>query len=181
MYPIFHKTGIKKWHIATSVVAVWLIGIIYMFFFTYWTSGFRDGVCLTGSIWPSDTAAIIAGAIGVCVSFLMPFVIMVFLYVLMIKVIKSKNIVNVTSNQTQQNSQQNKTNTKTRNILKTLALITLVFIICYIPNNVLYLIFLTGKDDVLAGHFYTFTIYLLFLNCCINPIIYSAQYKSNPG
>ena len=177
VYPIFHKTGIKKWHIATSVVSVWLIGIIYMFFFTYWTSGFSDGVCLTASIWPSDTAAIIAGAIGVCVSFLMPFVIMVFLYVLMIEVIKSKNIVNVTSNQTQQNSQQNKTNTKTRNILKTLALITLVFIICYIPNNVLYLIFLTGKDDVLAGHFYTFTIYLLFLNCCINPVIYSAQYK----
>ena len=174
VYPIFHKTGVKKWHIVTSVVSVWLIGIIYMFFFTYCTSGFSDGVCLTASIWPSDTAAIIAGAVGVCVSFLIPFLIMVFLYVLMIKVIKSKN---VTSNETQQNFQQDKTNSKTRNILKTLTLITLVFIICYIPNNVLYLIFLTGKDDVLAGHFYTFTVYLVFLNCCINPLIYSAQYK----
>ena len=174
VFPIFHKTGIKKWHIGMFVASVWLIGIIYMFFFTYWTSVFRDGFCLTASIWPSDTAAIVAGVIGVCISFLIPLVIMIVLYAIIIKVIRSKGVINVNS---QQNAQHNKTASKTKNVLKTLALVTIVFVVCYIPNNVLYLMFLAGKDDVLAGNFYTFTIYLLFLNSCINPVIYSAQYR----
>ena len=172
--PIFHKTGITKCHTVVSITAVWLIGAIFDFPYIYFTSGYRDGNCVTTGIWPNYTVAVVVGVIGLFVQVLLPIIIIIGLYVSMIKVIKTK-ISNQTS--VHQNSKGNRLTSRTRNILKTLSVVTLIFVVCYAPNCTLYLMYIAGQIDVLSGNFYSFTVYLVYVNCCVNPIVYSAHYK----
>lgn len=174
VYPIFHKTGITKCHTVMSITVVWLIGVAFDLPYIYFTSGYRNGTCVTTSIWPNYTVAVVVGVIGLFVQVLLPFIIMIGLYFSMMKVIRTK-IANHTS--VNQNSKGSRLTSRTRNILKTLAVVTFIFVVCYSPNWTLYLMYIAGHIDVLSGDFYSFTVYLVFVNCCVNPIIYSAQYK----
>ena len=58
VYPIFHKTGITRCHIITSISFVWLVGFVFEFAHNYFTSGYRGGKCIDNSIWPNETTAV---------------------------------------------------------------------------------------------------------------------------
>ena len=72
---------------------------------------------------------------------------------------------------------ENKNAYKSKNILKTLAVVTLIFVACWTLNNVIFLLYIIGSIKSLGFTLYHISVYLVFLNCCLNPIIYSAQYK----
>ena len=63
-----------------------------------------------------------------------------------------------------------------RNIIKTLLVITIIFAFCWIWNQIYFLLYLGGKV-VLTHILYHITIYIVFLNCCVNPFVYALQYK----
>ena len=131
VYPIFHKTGITKCHTVVSITVVWLIGPTFDFPYIYFTSGYRNGTCVTTGIWPNYTVAVVVVVIGLLVQVLLPLIIMIGLYLSMMKVIRTK-IANRTS--VNQNSKGNRLTSRTRNILKTLAVVTFIFVVCYAPN-----------------------------------------------
>ena len=131
VYPIFHKTGIIKCHTVVSITVVWLIGPTFDFPYIYFTSGYRNGTCVTTGIWPNYTVAVVVGVIGLLVQVLLPLIIMIGLYLSMMKVIRTK-IANHTS--VNQNSKGNRLTSRTRNILKTLAVVTFIFVVCYAPK-----------------------------------------------
>ena len=66
-----------------------------------------------------------------------------------------------------------------RNILKTLAVVSLCFIICLGPNQVYYFLINVGLplNKPFNNPFFDFSVYMMVLNCIINPFIYSAQYS----
>ena len=63
------------------------------------------------------------------------------------------------------------------NVIKTLATVSLFFILCWSWNQTYYLMFHLGYQHVdFTCAFYNFTVIMVFLNCCVNPIIYSVRY-----
>ena len=64
-----------------------------------------------------------------------------------------------------------------RNIVKTLAIVTLCYFICWVPNKILVLLYSTGTIATFPRIF-GFTVILAFINCCINPIIYIGKYDA---
>ena len=174
-FPIFHKTAITKLHISVVLAFIWLFGTGFSFCMIYLTSGFKNGKCHKEKFWPNETMALFGGFLHFTIEFLLPFSVMVLCYILMIRVIRSKIKVNITQSQNSKN--ENRRLSKNKNILKTLAMVTTVFVVCWLPNSVIFLNFLIGNVDSLSGILYHLSVYLLFLNSCINPIIYSAQYK----
>ena len=64
------------------------------------------------------------------------------------------------------------------NVLKTMALLSTAFCLCTIPNGVWYLLYeLNVKGATVDSTFYHFTVIAEFCNCCINPFLYSFQYR----
>ncbi|KAI0237326.1 hypothetical protein LSAT2_012187 [Lamellibrachia satsuma] len=64
-----------------------------------------------------------------------------------------------------------------RNTLKTLAIVTACYFICWTPNKVYIILYMMGQITMF-GHVYQATVILVFTNTCINPIIYIAKYDA---
>ena len=193
VFPIFHKTAITKWQVIACIVLVWFTGPVLKFFVLIWPSGFRNGVCKTAALWPSKRAAVTGRALNLMIQFLLPLVIMACCYIFMIRVIRTRSVVgtfieDLAQVQSQDLAQgqipghgrgqlENKNTYKSKDILKTLAVVTLIFVACWTLNNVIFLLYIIGSIKSLGFTLYHISVYLVFLNCCLNPIIYSAQYK----
>ena len=64
-----------------------------------------------------------------------------------------------------------------RNVIKTLAIVTACYFICWIPSKIYVIMYMLGKISVF-GYVYQATVVLTFINCCINPFIYVAKYDA---
>jgi len=65
-----------------------------------------------------------------------------------------------------------------RNIIKTLILVAIGFVVCWSWSQLYF--FITNLGLVTpnyAGAYYRFSVIMVFINTCINPVIYCAQYK----
>jgi len=63
-------------------------------------------------------------------------------------------------------------------IIKTLVLVTFGFVLCWSWSEIYFLMFHLGYTHVdFTGHFFNFTIVMVFVSICINPIIYCVKFK----
>ena len=181
VHPIKHKVSFRTRQAGKVIIAVWLIGPLTNFPFDIPASPSVDGVCRTYALWPNSAVQKLAGIIFAVIKYFIPLFTMVFCYGRMFRVIRSK------VGPAQQSSERLGHNANiaadykmalaSRNILKMLALVSVSFIVCWTPNQVLFLMFNLGYPVDFNGYFYHFTVYLIFINACINPIIYFLQYK----
>jgi hypothetical protein len=64
-----------------------------------------------------------------------------------------------------------------KNGIKTLAIITVCFFICWIPNKIHSSFILAGVTNYI-GDLFQITTMFVFGNCCINPLTYIAKYDA---
>ncbi len=64
-----------------------------------------------------------------------------------------------------------------RNLMKTVALVTLSFVVCWSCNQFFFLLSQSGYAMDFTGGFYHFSVFMVFLNCAANPFIYILKYK----
>ncbi|XP_072177227.1 allatostatin-A receptor-like [Diadema setosum] len=63
-----------------------------------------------------------------------------------------------------------------RSVLKTMVIVSLAYLICWGPNEILYLVYnLGGEVNFNSVYFYTTVVFVL-CNMCLNPIIYAFHY-----
>ncbi len=175
-FPAWHKTSLGKKHIIPAIMFAWIFGLLLSFCVTALTSGYADGTCYVGSNWPSEELSLFASIAYFTIQFIIPIIIMIFCYTVIIKVVRQR--AKVGSSAATNAATSSDQHQKGRNVLKTLALVTLTFVICWTPNIVVYALYLTKVyTNIINTTFYHFTVYLVCLNCCLNPFIYAAQYK----
>ena len=64
----------------------------------------------------------------------------------------------------------------TNNVLKTLAIVTVAFVVCWMPNKCYSFLYLIGvKSNI--GEVYYVTFGLALFNSCVNPLIYIIDFK----
>ena len=64
----------------------------------------------------------------------------------------------------------------TYNVLKTLAIITVAFVVCWMPNKCYSFLYLIGvTSNIAVGYYVTFG--LALFNSCVNPLIYIINFK----
>lgn len=64
-----------------------------------------------------------------------------------------------------------------RNVTITLFIMFLVYVICWTPNQLTFLQFNLGGALDFNGAWYHITVFMAFLNTCVNPIIYALKHK----
>ena len=56
-------------------------------------------------------------------------------------------------------------------------MVATAFFACHSWNQIYFLVYFLGGPVDFAGAFYNFTVVAEFLNCCINPYIYTLKYR----
>ena len=86
------------------------------------------------------------------------------------------NFTNFSSFQQTISPSNNSMSTAAKNVIKTMLTISIVFVLCWTPNTIYFILYSTRSDILLSGPVYSFTVYAVFGNAIVNPFIYSVQY-----
>ncbi|KAK2183266.1 hypothetical protein NP493_316g02109 [Ridgeia piscesae] len=192
VHPIRHHTWPTPGKVSVAVVIVWCVGPVYNMLHRVPTSGLADGVCYKFHFWPSRLAAHVFGIVALIVQFFLPLAILIYAYVLMTVRLRNKihpvaptaalstaRSLNIASRR-QTDASNHGWRLKERaskSIFKTMVTVTVCFVICWIFNQVLFLLFNFGYHVDFQSPFYHFTVYIAFANSCVNPFIYTFQYN----
>ncbi len=173
-FPIWHKTSLNQRHVVGVVCFVWLFGILFLLLTASLTSKYFNGTCLIATEWKTEELSILGSVTSLIVHFIFPVIVMTFCYIFIIKILRQKTKVGPASGNLNTSGQDK----MGKNVLKTLALVSLTFVVCWTPNIAVFFLYVTKINETLiTTTFYHFTVYLVYLNSCLNPFIYAAEYK----
>lgn len=196
--PIVYRKRVN-W-VSATVVAVfpWVFGLIFELF---WPAVHRlvDGECYPD--WRSPWIQAFVGIVIFVAEHIVPIIVMILVYTGIVKKLRNKVGAEVTgANQNDQqrvvqtvgnpeaqqgSSQQSKQDRAPdlrqrvrSNVIKTLFLVAFVYIICWTPNQVIFLLYNLNLYDLdFNGVVYTLGVSLAFCNMWINPFIYTFKYR----
>ena len=179
VYPILYKNKVTVGTFKKVCCAVWLAGFgSQVLIIVLPTDIDENGRCNVQYYWPSHDVQKAAGIGTILLTFVIPLIIMIFTYGKMIMVLKSR-ITTVEPEAVQQASHNNEQRLAraSRNIFKTLIIVTVCFTICWIPNQIIFFCFNLGYTVNFTAWYFHLSVILVYLNCCCNPLIYVAQYE----
>ena len=130
------------------------------------THSFKDGVCIP-FMYATDYYLKFYGVYLVFWEYAAPVPIFIYCYARMYLTLRSAKI-----------GSANKTTQKaSKNLFKTLIIVVFVFILCWTWTQISLLGFCFGFDADMTTVRYNISVALSLLNCCINPMIYMANWK----
>ncbi len=174
VHPIWHKVSFSRNKAIVGIVFIWIFGPAWNVSYMIVTSIVVDGQCAIYSNWPSPIFRKTFGVIMVFLQFLIPLCILVFCYTAIALALHRRIKDDVL--RTKQGKESNFSRGR-RNTIKTLALVALCFVLCWSWNQIYFLMMNLGFPEDYESNFYHFTVIAVFLNSCVNPIIYSLKYE----
>ena len=131
------------------------------------------GSCLVYEFWPSPNFLTVFAVCLVFVQFIIPLFILIYCYGIIVWNLSRRIDSGIGKSGTQSDRQFQLARSNT---IKTLLIIAVCFVLCWI-NNQIYLLYSLAYDADWNGTFYKFTILMIFLNCTVNPFVYLIKYK----
>ena len=123
------------------------------------------------------------GVFVICIQFIGPLFILVYCYGRIVWILTRKidsNLDNKERNTTTTESVLSKRFSAARNnTIKTFLLVSVCFFVCWVFDEVYYLMFNLGFDADCNGNYFKFCIIMVFLNCTVNPFVYLFKYQDN--
>jgi len=180
VHPFWSKKHLKRWMIYAGMAFAWIAGILYTVPTTFLTTVIAEGVCLGHMKWESDTVRILCGIVGILLFFLLPLVIFIYCYGRIVVVMRRQMRVMAAHNtegHAQMNASQMQSKRAKWNITKTMIIVSVAFVICWFPNNIYFMIVENEAqpDNLYVGYY--FTVFMAYLNTCINPFIYAMKHE----
>lgn len=176
VHPVSHKKYFRKWMIYAGVVISWTSGFLQSFPVSWFTTDISQGQCLESSVWPSVLTQKIYTAWYLLLTFALPLCIFVYCYGHILVMMRRRAKVfggNIAANDTQQARAMH----VQMNVIKTMLTIVTFFLMSWIPSVVYSLVNAVSYDFNFQSDVYFTIIGVTFLNVCVNPFIYGAQYK----
>lgn len=187
VHPIWHKTTYTRSRAMTrlTIAMPWVIGPTWNASYMIATAMITvDGQC-TVYTWPSKTAQAGFGALIFFVQYLFPLFLLAVGYSCMAWVLHKRVDAGGEASTGAPGGgggggKRNESMARARgNVFKTLVLVALSFIVCWTCNQIYYLMYNFGYPYIdYSSTFYNFTVIMVFVNCCVNPVIYSVKYEA---
>ncbi len=177
VYPIWHKSFMTQTKAYSLIVLVWIIGMGRGLALGITTSGVTNGVCNTWIIFPSKAIATFNGVFDFVIAFFIPVMLMIFCYVHMALTLKRKVNPTSTSITPAEKTREIKMARFRRNIILTMATVCLCFVLCWCWNVTWFFLQTIGCPLPWSTAYYHFSLFAVFFNSLINPIIYIARYE----
>lgn len=190
IHPVVYRSKFSYRLAAAVAVSPWIIGFGYE---GHWAAvnQYSRGQCTV--FYASSIIQKFTGCLTFTVEFLFPIAVMAFVYINIGKSLRSRiadinpsttmtpttveSIDNTGSNTEDQPAAPNYREKARKNVIKTLFIVCVTYTICWAPNQIIYLYFNLGGALDFNGEFFSFTVYIAFLNMCVNPFIYTFKYR----
>ena len=184
VHPIRYRTcsGPTKRRLMVAVIAfTWVVGVAYNCAIASTTSAVRNHRCYSNAFYASEAWRKTSGVVTFVFPFLLPVGICIFCYARIVQTLRRK-IAPQTAIAVQSTSQGGAPNNQrktglVRNVHTTFCIVLVCSILCNIGNNCLFLAFNFGYNLDFTGALYNVSVIASFSNCCVNPFIYSFNYK----
>ncbi|ELT87477.1 hypothetical protein CAPTEDRAFT_113077 [Capitella teleta] len=173
VHPILHKNRWNKKVFIACICMVWVLGFGYNLAFMVPSTVIIGGDCNLYYKWPSVETQQGQGIFTIVFQFFIPLIVLIVCYSRMALILKGKiQPTDDANNKASKNMARAR-----RNVIKTLILVGVSFVLCWIWNQILFVLFNLGFPVNFNGNFYHFTVVAVFCNCCINPFIYIIKYE----
>ena len=187
VHPFWSKKNLKRWVVYTAMAFAWIGGFLTVAPASFIMSRLRNGVCVAyveseESQQHADTnytlLLIFLGRI--VIFFLLPLMIFIYCYGRIVVVIRRQMRVMAGHNaegSSQMNASQAQSKRAEWNVIKTMIIVSIAFIVCLFPVN-LYsvIVVVSGLTSDLWALYYP-VVFLVYLNVCMNPFIYATKHE----
>ncbi|XP_071793204.1 galanin receptor type 1-like [Asterias amurensis] len=180
VYPHKYKTVFSKRNKYTVIAVCWMLGGITKLQHVILSEEdevigcHRDG-------WSSGGAQAVFGLYTFTVSFFAPFIVMILAQVKVIsklnRQVKMLTARTATSGLNHSDQREMWQLRVSQTLVKTLLACVITFGVCWIPNQVWFLLFNFGVPMTIGGPFHLLTVILAVGNSCVNPVIYTMTNK----
>ncbi|XP_071943686.1 galanin receptor 2b-like [Antedon mediterranea] len=168
IYPL--KYNIIKEKAATKVILLLIPWLSGFGFIILWLAAHtvEEGTCVQK--WPSAAYQKMFGLLNGVYILVIPISVMIFVYFKIFRALRSQvgevsSVVSSTSA------------ARRLNIIKTMAIVSVTYVICWTPNQVAFINFTLGGEFDFDGPVYYVTVAMSLVNICINPVIYTFKYN----
>jgi len=177
VHPFWSKKNLKRWMIYTAMALVWIIAKMLLVPVVLTTTVVEDGFCLPYFKWESPTVQAIYGAIMAFVFIILPLITFIYCYGRIVVVMKRQ--MRVMAGHNEASSQMNASQVQSKrikwNIIKTMIIVSVTFVICWFPSNI-YIMTADVTQELSLNVGYYPTVFMAYLNPCINPFIYAIKH-----
>ncbi|XP_070771095.1 trace amine-associated receptor 4-like [Enoplosus armatus] len=169
--PLHYSTKVTEKTVTICVLMCWICSVFYGIFLLYdnLKQPGRYNSCV------GECVVNIAGAVDVVVTFIIPIIVIIVLYmsVFLVAVSQARAIKSHIATVSLKRSKSVKVHKSELKASRTLGVLLVVFLMCYSPY---YCVSLTGHDILIGSSTEAFMIFLMYLNSCLNPVIYALFY-----
>jgi 7 transmembrane receptor (rhodopsin family) len=179
VHPTWHKNFFRPRMIYAAIIFTWAISVAVNIASFFPTTVIVDGECFPLSVFPNQAASVGFGIWNSVSFFLIELVIFVYCYGRILHVLHRRRRVLARQSMNPTTVTDVKAMKDVRlqmNIIKTMLIVTIVFVVSWLPNNVYFLMFFSSSDVNVVDTAYDTTILIAFVNVCINPFIYAGKY-----
>ena len=175
-FSVFHKTSFTRKHALVMIVVVWILGpTINMARLIPTSEVTPDGICIQNLVWPSQFWYTFTSVFISILLFFFPLIFIMSLYLSIFITLRKKSLKGKGNEMS--DKQSNNLTQATRNVLKTLIFLTILFFLCWVWNITFFFLYTIGLYVQTSGPFYNFSVFMVNVNCCVNPFCYALQYR----
>ena len=176
VYPALSKKVLRKWVIWSAMVFAWIAGTVYNMVLGFCTTDVIDQVCYGYVFWDSRVAAIIHGVWSFTTFFVIVVCFFIFCYGHILFVIRRQASVMAHHSTHASSTAQAHSHQIQSNVVKTMILVSALYIISSMPQYVYYLLINVKTNFSLIDTGYYILIFVEFLYICANPFIYASKF-----
>lgn len=179
IHPIFHRRYFTNRRAAYMVAFISVFMLCYQMALTLNSTSNVNGYCWSHGVWASEALRKVAGLSEFLLFFILPVIIMVFCYFRMAQSLTSRAEVAYPENMSVADKARAEKMAKARrNIFKTMVVVAVCFVLCWVPSQINFLLFNFGCKCVsLSSQFFYAGVIASYLNTTINPVIYCLRYR----
>ncbi len=188
VHPIWHRNNLNGKKVLISVICIWVVSLVIQGIPLFATTRIINKKCVTYTVWPSRGHQQLFGIVWVFLKLFIPVVILTYAYCHIAMILHDRLKINPvqpnsaqtssgTSSGNSSNSRDARLARARHNTIKTLFIVSICFFVCWAPNQIYFFMMNVGYPPDYSSNFYHFTVYLVYINGCLNPIIYGFQYE----
>ena len=174
VHPLLHYTSFTKRHVVLLAIAAWFPGPILMSCFWVPTYAIVNGRCYSTASYDSPLWKHVRGVLLFFFEYLIPIAVFIICYCRMLYSLRSQVQPESTANGLESSAPNARAK---RNVLKTLLLVVVAYLVCNSFNQITFLAYNFGAPLDFTSYYYSFTVIAMFSNSCINPFVYALQYR----